>query len=104
MERRAARSYNSRNPSFAENRTMNFTVPVLISLVSLALCASLARAADDAGASPAPEKVIRAGIIGLDTSHAPAFTDMFNDPNAGPEVAGVKIVAAFPGGSDDLPS
>lgn len=81
---------------------MNLTAPVLISLVSLAVCASLARAADDAAAPPA--KVIRAGIIGLDTSHAPAFTDLFNDPKAAGELAGIKVVAAFPGGSEDLPS
>lgn len=78
---------------------MNLTVPVLVSLLSLIACAALARA-DDA----APGKVIRAGIIGLDTSHAPAFTDLFNDPNAAPEIAGIKVVAAFPGGSEDLPS
>src|SRR5688500_8273352 len=86
MERRAAGCYNCRS-LFAENRTMNLTVPVLVSLLSLAACAAFARAADDAAddAAPASEpKVIRAGIIGLDTSHAPAFTDLFNGPKATP--------------------
>jgi predicted dehydrogenase len=87
---------------------MNPTVPVLLSICSLAACAAFARGADDAPA-PAPAaapaaKVIRAGIIGLDTSHAPAFTDLFNDPKAAPDVSGIRVVAAFPGGSEDLPS
>jgi hypothetical protein len=50
----------------------------------------------------AQEKPIRIGIIGLDTSHVPAFTGMFNDPNAAGEVAGFKVVAGFPGGSKDV--
>ena len=47
--------------------------------------------------------VLRAGIIGLDTSHVIAFTQALNDPAAPPEFAGVKVVAAFPGGSPDNP-
>ena len=47
----------------------------------------------------------RVGIIGLDTSHCIAFTKALNDPNAGPEFAGYKVVAAYPtSGSSDLPS
>jgi len=38
----------------------------------------------------------RIGIIGLDTSHSVAFTRTINDPNAGPDFAGYKIVAAYP--------
>lgn len=45
---------------------------------------------------------IRIGIIGCDTSHVPAFTKEFNDPKASGDVAGFKVVAAFPGGSPDL--
>jgi hypothetical protein len=51
-----------------------------------------------------PPKVLRAGMIGLDTSHCPAFVKTLNDPKAPPEIAGVKIVAAFPGGTRDNPS
>src|SRR5689334_12281162 len=47
---------------------------------------------------------IRIGIIGCDTSHVPAFTKEFNDPKASGEMAGFKVVAAFPGGSQDVPS
>ena len=49
-------------------------------------------------------KTLRAGIIGLDTSHVLAFTELLNGPKAVGELAGVKIVAAFPGGSPDIPA
>src|SRR5687767_3549606 len=45
---------------------------------------------------------VRIGIIGCDTSHVPAFTKLFNDPKAEGDLAGFKVVAAFPGGSPDL--
>lgn len=47
---------------------------------------------------------IRLGIIGTDTSHAVVFTGMFNDPAAKDHVAGARVVAAFKGGSPDIPS
>lgn len=47
-------------------------------------------------------KPIRAGIIGLDTSHAVAFTKTFNNPKATGDLAKIRIVAAFPGGSPDV--
>jgi predicted dehydrogenase len=46
---------------------------------------------------------IRAGIIGLDTSHVVEFTKLLNDPKAGEDLAGLRVVAAFPGGSE-IPS
>lgn len=52
----------------------------------------------------AEEKVIRIGIIGLDTSHVPAFAKMFNDPKASGDLAGFKVVGGYPGGSQDIPS
>jgi predicted dehydrogenase len=45
-------------------------------------------------------KPLRAGIIGLDTSHVPAFTKLFNSPKADGELAGIKIVVGYPGGTD----
>lgn len=45
---------------------------------------------------------IRLGIIGLDTSHVVAFTKVFNDPNNPEHVPGVRVVAAFKGGSPDI--
>jgi hypothetical protein len=50
------------------------------------------------------EKPLRAGIIGLDTSHAAAFTQLLNGPDATGDLAGVRIVAAYPGGSPDIAS
>lgn len=50
------------------------------------------------------DSVIRAGIIGLDTSHVTAFTQSLNDPKATGPRARVQVVAAFPGGSPDIAS
>ncbi len=47
---------------------------------------------------------IRAGIIGLDTSHVLAFTKTLNATPQKPEVMGVRLVAAYPQGSKDIPS
>jgi len=53
-------------------------------------------------------KTIRVGIIGLDTSHAIAFTQTLNKGPKKPEdaakVAGVRVVAAYPQGSRDIES
>src|SRR5436309_7694548 len=46
---------------------------------------------------------IKIGIIGLDTSHVTAFTKDLNDPNAKPDLAGIRVVAAYPPGSKDIP-
>ena len=45
---------------------------------------------------------IKVGIIGLDTSHAIAFTKLLNDENAPPELANCHVVAAYPKGSPDI--
>ena len=47
---------------------------------------------------------LRLGIIGCDTSHVIAFTETLNNPNANGHVAGGKVVAAYKGGSADIPS
>ncbi len=44
---------------------------------------------------------LRLGMIGLDTSHVVAFTELINNPESG---YGAKVVAAYPGGSPDIPS
>src|SRR5687768_5593943 len=44
----------------------------------------------------------RIGIIGLDTSHSTAFTNLLNDPAAGDKFKGYKVVAAYPYGSKDI--
>ncbi len=47
--------------------------------------------------------ILKAGIIGTDTSHSVAFTKILNRPDAVGPIAHVKVVAAFPGGSADIP-
>ena len=51
-------------------------------------------------------KLIRIGIIGLDTSHSVAFTQIINKPDDKDKelVAGCRIVAAYPKGSPDIKS
>src|SRR5262249_32977503 len=43
------------------------------------------------------------GIVGTDTSHVTAFTQMLNDPASPDHIAGARVVAAYRGGSPDLP-
>lgn len=45
---------------------------------------------------------IRVGLIGLDTSHAGAFTQLLNDSSRTDHVPGARVVAAFRGGSPDV--
>ena len=66
--------------------------------------AALAAISLTAGVSSADDKPIRIGIIGLDTSHVSAFTNLLHGPKAIGDLAGFRVVAAFPGGSEDIPS
>lgn len=45
---------------------------------------------------------LKIGMIGLDTSHAAAFTKLLNDPINPYQVKGGKVVMAFPAGSADF--
>jgi predicted dehydrogenase len=47
---------------------------------------------------------LRVGIIGCDTSHAVAFTQVMNDPKAKGHVPGAKVVGLFKFGSPDIES
>jgi len=47
----------------------------------------------------AEEEVLRLGMIGLDTSHVIAFTQIINNPKNN---YGCKVVAGYPGGSPDM--
>jgi len=69
----------------------NLWFPAVLSTLCLTFWVD-ARAAD-----PAP---LRAGMIGLDTSHVPAFAKIFNNPKATGDIAGIRIVAGYPGGTD----
>lgn len=64
-------------------------LPALAALFATATC----QAAD-----------LKIGIIGLDTSHVSAFSKVLNDPKDKNHVPGGRIVAAFKGGSKDIPT
>ena len=68
---------------------------ILISMGLVALAPMQVRAEEPAE--------IRVGIIGLDTSHVIAFTGVLNRPDNTGDLAGVRVVAAYPGGSPDIP-
>ena len=57
-----------------------------------------------ATSSFAQEEVIRLGIIGLDTSHSTAFTQLLNSPGDDPYVQRFEVVAAYPYGSTTIES
>ena len=48
--------------------------------------------------------VIRIGIIGLDTSHSTAFTELLNGTSDDPLVREFEVVAAYPYGSKAIRS
>jgi predicted dehydrogenase len=47
--------------------------------------------------------VARVGLIGLDTTHALSFTSILHDTNNPFHIPGAQVVAAYPGGSPDMP-
>ena len=70
---------------------------------------SVVLGADGAGDAPANGEhravvpvPLRVGIIGLDTSHAVAFTQLLNRTDAADHVPGARVVAAYPRGSKDI--
>jgi len=54
------------------------------------------------GLLPAWSGDLRIGMIGLDTSHVIAFTELLNNPANPKHVPGGRVVAAFKGGSPDV--
>lgn len=59
-------------------------------------------AAPAAIAPLAPSKVVRIGLIGCDTTHAPAFAELLHNPFNGDHIPGARVSAAYPGGSPDM--
>ena len=77
------------------------TLTAMLCLLALPAIAPAAEAPKPAAETPPWAATdLRAGIIGTDTSHVPAFTGLFARH---PEWR-VKVVAAFKGGSPDIPS
>lgn len=77
-------------------------VATLWNLAPLLLVQADGAAAQEA--KPAAPKELRAGVIGLDTSHVIAFCKAFNDPDVKEDLAHCKVVAAYPKGSPDIES
>lgn len=73
------------------------TILVLLALVCALVLAFASGTAQERGP-------LRVGIIGVDTSHALAFTKILNNPKNEGDLAGLRVVAAFPGGSADVPA
>ena len=71
---------------------MNNTKLVLI------LSSLLLPAFNASGAAP-----IKVGVIGLDNYQSVAFASLFRSAKPGEPLAGFEVVAAFPGGSPDIP-
>lgn len=67
------------------------------------IISALAALVLSAGAN-AQEKVMKVGIIGLDTSHSTAFTELLNGDSDDPYVRKFEIVAAYPYGSRTIES
>lgn len=65
----------------------------IVALTTLVLSATFSVMAND----------LRIGMIGLDTSHCVEFTRRLNNPDDKNHVEGGKVVAAFRGGSEDMP-
>ena len=79
---------------------MKATVAVL--LLSLAGATSLPSVNRVHVQQPAAGSPLRVGLVGLDTSHAGAFTQLLNDESRADHVPGARVVAAFKGGSPDV--
>ena len=84
------------NPMSCLMPTLTLRVPVVCSLL-LGLSCWL-------GAQPAAGQALKVGMIGLDTSHAPAFAKLLNSEAESGKFGGMRVVAAYPGGSEDIAS
>lgn len=84
-----------------EKPAANASAPVAVAAVEPAKPS--APAATPPATATAPQ-VLRAGMIGLDTSHCVAFAQILNTANPPPAFAGCRIVAAYPEGSRDIQS
>lgn len=76
---------------------MKSILPLFFAMVAATSLLTASLQADDA-------KPIRVGIIGLDTSHAIAFTKQFNQETPDPSLKNCRVVAAYPYGSRTIES
>ena len=91
-------------PAAVASEASTVIIPPADAAVAIQNAEAVQAAAEKNPAAETKPKTLRAGIIGLDTSHAGAFTKTLNatPPVAGAE--GVRIVAAYPKGSPDIES
>src|SRR4051794_14320310 len=89
--------------AFPEEGPTVFPARRLSAIIAIAAALLAPRAAKVRADDEAP-KPLRVGIIGLDTSHVTAFTKVLNGPKSEGAMAGIRVVAAYPGGSPDIPS
>jgi predicted dehydrogenase len=82
------------------NRSTVGVLPMRPRIVISLLC-SISALATDLANCEADDK-IRVAIVGTDTSHCLAFTQLINSPDAKGPLSRVRIVAAYPGGSPDI--
>ncbi len=76
---------------------MRILVRVILAAVAIAaVIIARPQARDDESA------ILRIGMIGLDSSHAVAFTELINDASRPDHVPGARVVAAYKGGSPGL--
>lgn len=66
--------------------------------------AEAAKEAEEKPEEQAANTELKAGIIGLDTSHVIAFTKLLNAEDKAENLQGVRVVAAYPHGSKDIES
>jgi hypothetical protein len=78
-----------------------YSLPLALTLAAV-LCTLQVPASRAQTSQPSPP--LRLGMIGLDTSHVTAFTQLLNDPAHPNHVPGARVVAAFKGGSPDVES
>jgi hypothetical protein len=79
------------------DNTMHIVLRLIAPGAALLTCLVSIASAEERG-------ILRAGIIGLDTSHVIAFTKILNDPKAKGPLAKVRVVAGYPGGTRDNPA
>ena len=80
-----------------------FPTPTALGRVFVVLVAAAACMPSGGRAAEGRPRPIRVGMVGLDTSHVIAFTKIINAPDAAGDLADLKVVAGYPGGSPDFP-
>jgi predicted dehydrogenase len=76
------------------NRILRLIVSMILALLGVAMVGMAAHGNEATG--------LRIGLLGLDSSHAVAFTELINDASRPDHVPGGRVVAAFKGGSPGI--